>query len=61
MITRIDKTYAVAHIVELADRMAGSASKMSVQSYDELMSSRDELKKFTKNLVDQVYQVSMGD
>lgn len=41
-------------ILELADNMAAGATQMGIQGYETLMSSRDELKRVTKELVENL-------
>ena len=61
MITKFQKEEAVQQVLQLADTMAGSASTMGIQGYEILMSSREELKRYTSDLVNKFYEVSMGD
>jgi hypothetical protein len=41
-------------ILELADNMAAGATQMGVQGYETLMASRDELKRVTQKLVENL-------
>jgi hypothetical protein len=41
-------------ILELADNMAAGATQMGVQGYETLMTSRDELKRVTQKLVENL-------
>jgi hypothetical protein len=41
-------------ILELADSMAAGATQMGVQGYETLMTSRDELKRVTQKLVENL-------
>ncbi len=41
-------------ILELADNMAAGATQMGVQGYETLMTSRDELKKVTQKLIENL-------
>ena len=41
-------------ILELADNMAANATKMGIQGYEMLMTNRDELKRVTQQLIENL-------
>lgn len=51
MFNSVQKCQAIEHIINLADRMAGSASQMGQMGYETLIQSREELKQFVHNTV----------
>ena len=41
-------------ILELADNMAANATQMGIQGYEMLMTNRDELKRVTQQLIENL-------
>lgn len=61
MFSNVQKCQAIEHIINLADRMAGSASQMGMSGYDTLIQTREELKQFVHNTVLNTHEDAKKD